>query len=175
MEEAIEVYAIINFTMLGLSHIFQHRAWADFFAMLCRQGRPGAFINGMFTLIGGSLIVSFHNVWSGIPAVLTVIGWGFLLKSTLVFLFPDWGLKSMARVRPDNSHLLWVPGVVMIAVAALLAFSLWQRAGGAAATARDAFDSTAETAVARDGSPYHRASSPVIGSIRSFTVTAPTG
>ena len=34
MEEAIRVFAAVNFLTMGLSHIFQHRAWAEFFAYL---------------------------------------------------------------------------------------------------------------------------------------------
>ncbi len=40
MEEAIRVFAAVNFLTMGLSHIFQHRAWAEFFAYLHEQGRP---------------------------------------------------------------------------------------------------------------------------------------
>ena len=76
MEEAIEIFATINFVIIGFSHIFQHRAWAEFFLLLSKQGRAGAFANGFLTLVTGSLIVAFHNVWTGIPVVLTIIGWG---------------------------------------------------------------------------------------------------
>ncbi len=104
MESAIEIFATINFAIIGFSHIFQHRAWAEFFVLLSKQGRPGAFANGLVTLVTGSLIVAFHNVWTGIPVVLTIIGWGFVLKSALVFLSPECGLRSMAHVQPDNSR-----------------------------------------------------------------------
>lgn len=127
MEQAIQVYAIITFAILGLSHVFQHGTWAEFVVSLCAQGRAGAFKYSFLTLIGGSLIVGFHNVWTGIPTILTSIGWGLVLKSGIAFLFPDLALGSMARVRPDNSRLLWIPGVLMIGVAALLGYSLWQR------------------------------------------------
>lgn len=50
MEEAIRVFAAVNFLTMGLSHVFQHRAWAEFFVYLHQQGRPGAFANGFLTL-----------------------------------------------------------------------------------------------------------------------------
>ncbi len=127
MHQAIEIFAVINFLIIGLSHVFQHRVWAEFFILLHRQGRPGALANGFLSLITGSLIVAFHNVWSGIQVILTVLGWSFVLKAAVVFLVPEWGLRSMARVRPDNSRIFWVPGILMIAVAAMLSYSLWQR------------------------------------------------
>ncbi len=126
MQQAIELFAVINFLIIGLSHVFQHRAWAEFFILLHRQGRPGAFANGFLSLVTGSLIAAFHNVWSGVPIILTVIGWSFVLKAALVFLFPEWGLRSIGRVRLENSRLFMVPGVIMILLAILLGYSLWR-------------------------------------------------
>ncbi len=126
LQQAIELFAVINFLIIGMSHVFQHRAWAEFFILLHRQGRPGAFANGFLSLVTGSLIVAFHNVWSGIPIILTVIGWSFVLKAALVFLRPEWGLRSIGRVRLENSRLFMVPGVIMIILAILLGYSLWR-------------------------------------------------
>ena len=132
MQQAIEVFAAINFLVIGLSHVFQHRAWAEFFILLHRQGRPGAFANGFLSLFTGTLIVAFHNVWSGIPVILTVIGWSFILKAAVVFIAPDWGLRSMGRVRMENSRMFIVPGVILIVVAVVLGYSLWRTWNGAA-------------------------------------------
>ncbi len=88
------------------------------------MGRPGAFLNGMLSLLMGSLIVSFHNVWTGLPVILTVLGWSFVLKAAIVFIRPDWGLRSMARIQPENSRLLIVPGLILVAVAGVLAYSI---------------------------------------------------
>ena len=49
MERAIEIFAAINFLILGLSHVFQPRVWAEFFVRLRDWGRPGAFANGFLT------------------------------------------------------------------------------------------------------------------------------
>jgi hypothetical protein len=124
MEQAIELFAAINFLILGLSHVFQHRVWAEFFMLLHRHGRPGVLVNGFLSLITGSLIVGFHNVWSGIPVILTVLGWLFVLKAAIVFIAPNLGLRSMARVQLDNSRKFIIPGVIMIVVALALGYSL---------------------------------------------------
>lgn len=126
MEQAIEIFAAINFLIIGLSHVFQHRAWAEFFVHLQRQGRPGSFANGFLSLFTGSLIVAFHNVWSWPGLLLTVIGYGMLLKSAVVFIRPDLGLASMARVTPETSRKIMFPGVMFIAVALFLSYSVWQ-------------------------------------------------
>ena len=126
MEEAIRVFAAVNFLTMGLSHIFQHRAWAEFFAYLHQLGRPGAFANGFLSLFTGSLIVAFHNVWGGLPTVLTLLGWSFVSKAAIIFLFPDVGLRSMARIRPDNSRVAIGPGVVLVVIGVVLAYSVLQ-------------------------------------------------
>ena len=131
MQQAIQTFAAVNFLVIGLSHVFQHRAWAEFFILLHRQGRPGAFANGFLSLIMGSLIVAFHNVWSGIPVILTVLGWSFVLKAAIVFIAPNLGLRSMAQVRSDNSRKFIIPGVIMIVVALALGYSLWSGWNGA--------------------------------------------
>ncbi len=132
MEQAIQTFAAINFFVIGLSHVVQHRAWAEFFILLHRQGRPGAFANGFLSLLMGTLIVAFHNVWSGIPVVLTVLGWSFVLKAAVIFVVPDWGLRSIGRVRRDNSRMFMIPGVLLIIGAVALGYSVWQTQNGAA-------------------------------------------
>ena len=124
MQEAIQLFAAINFLVIGLSHIFQHRAWAEFFERLHALGRPGAFANGLLSLYMGTLIVSFHNVWKWPAVILTAVGWSMVLKAAVVFLFPDVGLRSMARVQTKNSRQFMVPGALLVVLALFLGYSL---------------------------------------------------
>lgn len=117
MAESIAVFVSINFTIIGLSHICQVQGWRDFFQQLHSMGRPGAFANGMITLLMGSLIVSFHNVWTGVPVILTLIGWGYILKSTAIFLYPEWNLRSMQSVETSSPTKLRIAGVVLLGIA----------------------------------------------------------
>jgi hypothetical protein len=126
MERAIEVFAALNFLVIGLSHVFQHAAWSEFFVLLRSQGRAGAFANGFLSLIMGALIVSFHNVWTGIPAVLTVMGWCLVVKSLVVFLNPEGNLRSMTMVTPEHSRRFIPAGVIFLVVAAMLGYELWR-------------------------------------------------
>lgn len=75
MERAIQIFAAINFAVLGLSHVLQPRVWVDFFAWLRERGEAGVVANAFLSLIFGSIVVAFHNVWSGIPLALTLVGW----------------------------------------------------------------------------------------------------
>lgn len=121
METAIRAFVAVNFLVIGLSHIGQHRAWAEFFVRLHALGRPGAFANGFLHLLAGSLIVSFHNVWSGPAVLLTILGWLYVAKSLVLFLRPDLGLRSMQQVRPETSKKLSIAGYGLVVLGLILA------------------------------------------------------
>jgi len=125
MEKSLAIFAIINFTIIGLSHLFQHQGWREFFAMLCEKGKAGAFANGFLTLASGSLIIAFHNIWTGIPMVLTFVGWAYLLKSLVIFIFPDWNLRSMASVENASATKFRLAGLGLLIVAAVLSCGIW--------------------------------------------------
>jgi hypothetical protein len=124
MERAIESVAAISCIVIGLSHVVQPRAWAEFFIWLRGKGPAGSFVNGFLSLSFGALIVGFHDVWTGIPAVLTLLGWAQVAKSVVAFVFPRVALRSMARVTPENARMFIAPGVVLMAVGGLLAYHL---------------------------------------------------
>lgn len=117
MAESIAIFAAINFAVIGLSHVFQVQAWRDFFRHLHSLGHAGAFANGMIALLMGSLIVSFHNIWTGVPVILTLIGWGYIAKATVIFLNPEWGLRSIGSVEKSSPIKFRVAGLGLLAVA----------------------------------------------------------
>ena len=124
MEVAIQKIAIVSFFIIGLSHIFQPRVWAHFFIDLRGKGEMGSFINAFIHFPLGALIIGFHNVWQGIPMILTLMGYGWVLKSLVYFVFPKFGLKTMSRVSLERSWEFVVAGVLMVGIGSLLLFSL---------------------------------------------------
>lgn len=123
MEIAIQKIVIACYLVISLSHILQPRAWVQFFIQLREKGDAGIFVVAFLHLPLGLLIVSFHNVWTGIPAVVTVVGWANVFKGTLYFLFPAIGMKSIGRVRMDRSHEFVIAGAVgLVVVSALVAY-----------------------------------------------------
>src|SRR3954464_13233775 len=83
MGRSVEILAIILFGVIGLSHILQPKAWAEFFILLRGKREAGAFIDGFLDLPLGAFIVGFHNIWSGIPVVLTLLGWALFIKGLI--------------------------------------------------------------------------------------------
>ena len=119
MERATQVFAAVNFIVIGLSHIFQSRVWADFFILLRAKGRAGVFANGMLSLLVGSIIVAFHNVWTGLPMVLTIVGWAQVLKGLLSLTVPRIGERTLARISMERSWEFAAGGVVLLAIGVL--------------------------------------------------------
>src|SRR2546429_6350406 len=98
MERSVEILAIILFGVFGLSHLLQAKAWVEFFILLRGKGEAGVFVDGFLNLPLAGMIIGFHNVWSGIAVVLTLVGWCLLIKSLLRFCLPKQGLMMMARM-----------------------------------------------------------------------------
>lgn len=127
MELAVTKLAIICFLVTGVSHIFQPKVWSRFFIYLHDKGEVGSFLNGLIHFPLGVIIVSFHNVWHGLPIVLTLMGWGLVLKSFIYFVFPRHGVKMLARVSLERSWQFVVAGFFAVGISGLLLFSLLRR------------------------------------------------
>ena len=127
MDIAIEKLVAISFFVVGLSHIFQPRAWVEFFIRFRDKGAVGSLQLGLFHLPLGLLIASFHNIWHGLPIIVTIIGWAQLLKSVLYLTYPKHGLRMLATISIERAWQFVVAGVFSLAVSGLIGFSLWQR------------------------------------------------
>jgi hypothetical protein len=127
MERSVEVLAIIWFGVLGFSHILQPKAWAEFFILLRGKGEAGAFVDGFLNLPLGGLIIGFHNIWSGIPLVLTLVGWGLLIKGLIRFCAPTLALKMMAEISVERSWGFQVAGAGLVGLAGLVGYAVYTR------------------------------------------------
>src|SRR5438309_10246403 len=110
MGRSVEIVASILFGVIGLSHILQPKAWVEFFILLRGKAAAGAFMDGFLNLLLGAIIVGFHNIWSGIPVVLTLLGWGVLIKGLIRVCAPKQGVRMMARVYVERSWAFQVAG-----------------------------------------------------------------
>ena len=98
MEMAIEKLVAVSFAIIGLSHLFQPRAWAELFNRFRDKGEAGSLQLGLLYLPFALLIVTFHNTWLGLPMIVTLIGWIQLLKSGVYLLWPRQGLRMLSFV-----------------------------------------------------------------------------
>jgi hypothetical protein len=122
VESAIQVFASVNFFVIGVSHIFQRSAWVEYFAKLHSLGRLGSFAEGFLYLNIGALIVSFHNVWTFPEIVLTLIGWTQVSKALVRFVAPGAVLRIYERMRPERAWQIQMAGGVLLALSAFCVF-----------------------------------------------------
>jgi hypothetical protein len=103
VEQATEVFAAIYFPGIGISHVVQPHGWVEFFTWLREKGRAGMSVEGFLSHRFGALVVAFHNVWSGLPVVLTLVGWGQVLKGLVRFAAPLLSLRVYESVTPARA------------------------------------------------------------------------
>lgn len=120
MEIEVRILSIICFVIIGISHLLQPGVWISFFKFLISKHYVGAFLNGFISLPIGVLIVSFHNVWTGIPLMLTLMGWCYILKSVICFALPAISLKTMRKVEKDIKWQMQLAGGILIVIAGIL-------------------------------------------------------
>jgi hypothetical protein len=115
-QESIQFLVALQSLVMAISHIAQPRAWVDFFVWLRGKGHAGVFANGFLALWFGTVIVAFHNVWSGLAIVVTLLGWAQVLKATVAFVAPQLSMRGLMRVSYERSHEFVVAGVALLAM-----------------------------------------------------------
>ena len=92
-----EFFAIAYF-IVGLSHLIHPRLLTDHFrSVLARPDGP--FLIALYAGPLGLTIVLLHNVWVlGIPVIVTLVGWGMLIKAGAYLLCPG----VVTRLAPEK-------------------------------------------------------------------------
>jgi hypothetical protein len=124
MERSIQLYAAVTLLVIGLSHLIRPKGWVTFYRDLAARGVTGAFAEGFLCLTFGGIIVAFHNVWRWPAIVLTLVGWGQVVKALIRFVAPEFALRGMTRFTPERAWLFQVGGVFALA---LSGFIWWTR------------------------------------------------
>ena len=127
IERFVEVFVFLNFLVIGVSHITQARAWDEFFALLRSKGRAGVIFNGMLALTFGSIVVAGHNVWSGLPIVVTLVGWAQVLKGVLHLTVPGIGERSMRMAETNALNKFRIGGAALLLVNVPIAWLVLSR------------------------------------------------
>jgi hypothetical protein len=117
-QRAIEIFAMLNFAIVGSSLVVRPAAWAIYFAWMRREGEGGAVIYGLLCVLWGSLIVSFHREWQGLLVMLPVFGTVQLLEGFLFLIAPAAGLRLMALFNEERLGLFRLLGAIALAMAA---------------------------------------------------------
>lgn len=117
--------AIPALIILGLSQLYATHLWQRYYARLGVLGCNGVRLNGLVSLLLGGLIVAFHNVWSGPPILLTMMGWLLLVESALCLVVPNAGLAGLVEMDHEvRGRIVKGTGVALIIVGGVLGIHL---------------------------------------------------
>ena len=123
----VEQFVFLNLLVVGISHIALARAWDEFFAMLRAKGKAGVIVNGLLALTFGSIVVAGHNVWSGLPVVVTIMGWAQLLKGFLHLVVPGVGERSLRMAETNPLRKFRIGGAVLLLINVPIAWLVFSR------------------------------------------------
>ena len=125
MELAIEKLVAICCFVIGLSHILQPRARVQLFLRFRERGELGSIYTGLLHFPLGALVVAFHNVWQGLPTIVTILGWGWLIKGLVYLCYPKHGMRMLDRVSLEKSREFVIAGIVLVALSLVIAYALF--------------------------------------------------
>ncbi|GEM_PF-3069706 len=74
------------------------------------------------SLTFGAVVVAFHNVWTGLPVILTLVGWAQVIKALVAFVMPTWSMRSLERVSVDRAHEFVVAGALFLVLSGLMGY-----------------------------------------------------
>ena len=123
-QHAIELFALLNFAIVGLSLVVRPSAWASYFSWMRREGEGGAVIYGLFCVLWGSLIVSFQSTWHGLLIVLPVFGTVQLIEGLTFLVAPAFGLRLMGIFHEGRLGLFRLLGLIALVLAVIIGVAL---------------------------------------------------
>jgi hypothetical protein len=83
------------------------------------------YLSGILALIIGGLIVLLHNVWSGWPIAITLLGWAAILKGVVRLIAPD-AAKSVLSKFVGNKNDITAAALLALALGAYFtAMGFW--------------------------------------------------
>ena len=117
----------VSLFVVGLSHAVQPKLWRDFFLLLKRTGVSGIII-AMFTFPIGLMLVVGHNIWVfDVPVIITISGWGMIIKSVTYALIPGRAERMIPDASDAHRKYAWA-GVGIIPLSLLLIWHSFFRA-----------------------------------------------
>ena len=122
MEHAVELMMGVGFLVLGASMFLRTADWTDWLSYLAQRGRHSSLILGIVNLLMGAFVVSFHWVWEGVAAVVTIFGVLFIVRSCLLLLFPGFLPEMLRRLQPRADNLITFAGLIVGGIALMLLY-----------------------------------------------------
>ncbi len=123
MENSLFIARIfgICYLVMGIGLIFNRKNLLQVMDDFCKNAAL-TFLAGLSALVVGVVIILTHNIWvANWTVMITIIGWGGLIKGIWMIVFPDSVYKFMEGYR-KNKNLLIVHSAVALIFGAVLTF-----------------------------------------------------
>lgn len=107
--------------LVGLSILLHAKAWQR---LMDKWQKDHLSLFGLMflTVVLGLLIIGMYNVWEwNVWLIITIIGWGALIKGVVYFLLPGSALKGLLNLG-KNMGLLYFGGLIWVAAGAALSY-----------------------------------------------------
>jgi hypothetical protein len=82
------------------------------------------FLSGMLSLVAGIAIVRVHNVWSGWPVIVTIVGWLAIVGGLGRMWMPQ-RVAPIAISIGNNPGILLIAGLALVALGAFLSYKAY--------------------------------------------------
>jgi hypothetical protein len=110
----------IIFVVLGLSLIFQKNNTVSVMGELI-QNKGFMWMGGFLALSMGAIIIVLNNIWSsGLPLIITFLGWLALIKGIFLMLFPKTAASFYGKA--NKSSLFVIVGIIVLILGLVLFF-----------------------------------------------------
>jgi len=125
MEVLVEKVAAAVLFMVGVSLRTSTPFWISYYKGIAEMGPKGVRLNGAVSLAVGMTVILIHNVWSGVPVLLTLLGWLLLAESIICFLVPEMALASLKSMKEQQRIRVYQgTGTALVALSILLVLHL---------------------------------------------------
>ncbi|MBL7068914.1 MAG: hypothetical protein ISS34_03575 [Candidatus Omnitrophica bacterium] len=108
METSVFIARIFGlcYLIIGAGLVFNQKAFQHVMGDFCKNAAL-VFIAGLFALVIGVVIVLTHNVWvANWTVMITIIGWGGLIKGIWMIVFPNTVSKFMQAYEKNENLLI---------------------------------------------------------------------
>lgn len=114
------------YLVFGLSVLLYAKQWTKVIAEYTKNHFV-LMTQMMIALLLGLIIVNLHNVWVwDLSLIITLTGWGALLKGVFYFLAPESWIKTVLKCPLYKSTgFMYFWGLVLLVVGALLSYNAY--------------------------------------------------
>lgn len=110
----------IFFTVAGISMIVNAKATVAAVGVSL-ENKGTLWLWGMLALLIGAVVVVFNNMWtSGLPLLVTILGWIALIKGVFIMIFP--GAAASLYKKFNKKGVLVACGVVALVIGLALLY-----------------------------------------------------